>query len=199
MRDGVLERTDRLELDVDGARTEVPELVGREQPDLLLVNDDDLAYAKIRLDERSLATALAHPRGFTSSLPHSLVLASLWDMTRDAEMGARYFVDVVLDTLPGESDSTLLRTLISQLQTAVHTYSAPEHRAALTSPRPATGSGRSPVPPSPAATPSCSWSARPPPSPAPTRAATPRTCGPCSTAPRCSTASPSTSRCAGPC
>ena len=133
VRDGRLERTDRLELDVDGERTAVPDLVGREQPDLLLVNDDDLAYAKIRLDERSLATVLAHPRGFTSSLPHALVLASLWDMTRDAEMGARHFVDVVLETLPGESDSTLLRTLISQLQTAVHSYSAPEHRAALTS------------------------------------------------------------------
>ena len=131
VRDGVLERTDRLELDVDGERTEVPELVGREQPDLLLVNDDDLAYAKIRLDERSLATALSHPRGFTSSLPRSLVLASLWDMTRDAEMGARHFVDVVLETLPGESDSTLLRTLVAQLQTAVHSYSAPEHRDAL--------------------------------------------------------------------
>ena len=103
VRDGALHRTDRLELDVDGERTEVPALVGREQPDLLLVNDDDLAYAKIRLDERSLATALAHPRGFTSSLPRSLVLASLWDMTRDAEMGARHFVDVVLETLPGES------------------------------------------------------------------------------------------------
>ncbi|MFL6177978.1 MAG: aminopeptidase N [Ornithinibacter sp.] len=131
VRDGILERTDRLELDVDGERTEVPELVGREQPDLLLVNDDDLAYAKIRLDERSLATALSHPRGFTSSLPRSLVLASLWDMTRDAEMGARRFVDVVLETLPGESDSTLLRTLVAQLQTAVHSYSAPEHREAL--------------------------------------------------------------------
>ena len=131
VRDGVLERTDRLELDVDGERTEVPELVGREQPDLLLVNDDDLAYAKLRLDERSLATALSHPRGFTSSLPRSLVLASLWDMTRDAEMGARRFVDVVLETLPGESDSTLLRTLVAQLQTAVHSYSAPEHRDAL--------------------------------------------------------------------
>ncbi len=131
VRDGILERTDRLELDVDGARTEVPELVGREQPDLLLVNDEDLAYAKIRLDERSLATALSHPRGFTSSLPRSLVLASLWDMTRDAEMGARHFVDVVLETLPGESDSTLLRTLVAQLQTAVHSYSAPEHRDAL--------------------------------------------------------------------
>ena len=101
VRDGLLHRTDRLELDVEGDRTPVPALVGREQPDLLLVNDEDLAYAKIRLDERSLATALAHPRGFTSSLPRSLVLASLWDMTRDAEMGARRFVDVVLETLPG--------------------------------------------------------------------------------------------------
>jgi aminopeptidase N len=131
VRDGLLERTDRLELDVDGERTPVPELVGREQPDLLLVNDDDLAYAKIRLDQRSLATALAHPRGFTSSLPRALVLASLWDMTRDAEMGARHFVDVVLETLPGETDSTLLRTLVAQLQTAVHSYSAPQNRDAL--------------------------------------------------------------------
>jgi len=128
VRDGQLHRTERLELDVDGERTVVPELVGREQPDLLLVNDEDLAYAKIRLDARSLATALAHPRGFTSSLPRALVLGSLWDMTRDAEMGARHFVDVVLETLPGESDSTLLRTLITQLQTAVHVYTAPEHR-----------------------------------------------------------------------
>jgi aminopeptidase N len=131
LRDGALHRTDRLELDVEGARTPVPELVGRDQPDLLLVNDDDLAYAKIRLDERSLATALAHPRGFVSSLPRALVLASLWDMTRDAEMGARHFVDVVLETLPGESDSTLLRTLVAQLQTAVNSYTAPAHRAAV--------------------------------------------------------------------
>jgi aminopeptidase N len=128
VRDGALHRTDVLALDVDGAVTPVPALIGREQPDLLLVNDDDLAYAKIRLDERSLASALTHPRGFTSSLPRSLVLACLWDMTRDAEMGARAFIDVVLATLPGESDSTLLRTLIAQLQTAVLSYTAPEHR-----------------------------------------------------------------------
>jgi aminopeptidase N len=130
VRDGELHRTDRIEVDVDGALTDVPELVGREQPDLLLVNDDDLTYAKIRLDERSLATALAHPRGFTSSLPRALFLASAWDMTRDAEMGARRFVDLVLATLPGETDSTLLRTLIAQLQTAVLAYTAPEHRDA---------------------------------------------------------------------
>lgn len=123
-----LVRTDRLELDVDGESTGLPELIGRPAPDLLLVNDDDLAYAKIRLDPRSLATALAHPRGFTDSLPRALVLGAAWDMTRDAEMGARDFVSLVLASLPGESDSTLLRTLLGQLSTTLRLYVAPEHR-----------------------------------------------------------------------
>ena len=123
-----LVRTDRLELDVDGESTDVPELVGRPQPELLLVNDDDLAYAKIRLDDRSLATALAHPRGFHDSLPRALVLGAAWDMTRDAEMPGRAFVDLVLASLPGETDSTLLRTLLGQLQTTVAMYTAPQHR-----------------------------------------------------------------------
>lgn len=123
-----LVRTDRLEIDLTGERTEVPDLIGREQPDLVLVNDDDLTYAKIRLDERSLATALEHVRGFESSLPKSLVLASAWDKTRDAEMSARTFTDLILKVLPGESDSTLIRTLMAQLATAVHLYTAPENR-----------------------------------------------------------------------
>jgi aminopeptidase N len=130
--DDALVRTDRLELDVDGDSTDVPELIGRPVPDLLLVNDDDLAYAKIRLDERSLATAIARPRGFQDSLPRALVLGAAWDMTRDAEMGARDFVKLVLASLPGETDSTLLRTLLSQLSTTLHFYVAPEHRQQTT-------------------------------------------------------------------
>ena len=121
-------RVNQIELDVTGERTEVPELVGRQRPDLLLVNDDDLAYAKIRLDERSMATVLAYPRGFTSSLPRALVLGAAWDMTRDAEMSARDFCDLVLNTLPGEKDSTLLRVLLSQLQIAARLYLAPASR-----------------------------------------------------------------------
>ena len=125
-----LVRTDRFELDVDGESTDLPQLVGRPAPDLLLVNDDDLAYAKIRLDERSLATALAHPRGFQDSLPRALVLGAAWDMTRDAEMSARDFAALVLASLPGETDSTLLRVLLGQLQVALHLYVAPQHRDA---------------------------------------------------------------------
>ena len=124
----VLSRVGYHEVDIDGERTEIAELVGLEQPDLLLLNDDDLAYAKIRLDERSLSTALSLPRGFTDSLPRSLVLGATWDMTRDAEMSARDFIRFVLESLPGEQDSTLLRVLLGQLTTATRLYTAPEHR-----------------------------------------------------------------------
>jgi len=124
-----LVRVARHELDVDGELTELPQLVGEKQPDLLLVNDDDLAYAKVRLDERSLATALAHPRGFTDSLPRALVLGAAWDMTRDAEMSGRDFVRLVLASLPGETDSTLLRVLLAQMTTTATLYVAPQHRA----------------------------------------------------------------------
>jgi len=124
-----LVRSHYLEVDVDGSHTDLPELVGRAQPDLLLLNDDDLAYAKIRLDERSLRTALDLPRGFRDSLPRSLVLGATWDMTRDAEMPARDFVRLVLDSLPGEQDSTLLRVLVTQITTATRLYTAPAHRA----------------------------------------------------------------------
>jgi len=123
-----LVRVNRIELDIDGARTDVPQLVGLQRPDLLLVNEDDLAYAKIRLDDQSMATLIANARGFTSSLPQSLVLGAAWDMARDAEMSARDFCNLVLNAIPGESDSTLLRVLLGQLQAAAHLYVSPEHR-----------------------------------------------------------------------
>ncbi|HEX6872986.1 MAG TPA: aminopeptidase N, partial [Micromonosporaceae bacterium] len=53
---GRLVRARRVELDLSGARTEVPELVGEARPDLVLLNDDDLTYALIRLDPHSMAT-----------------------------------------------------------------------------------------------------------------------------------------------
>ncbi|MGB3764004.1 MAG: aminopeptidase N [Ornithinimicrobium sp.] len=124
-------RTDRMELDVDGERTTVPDLVGRPMPDLLLVNDEDLAYAKIRLDPHSLATALGNPRAFSESLPRAMVLGAAWDMTRDAQLPASDYVHLALGALNGETDSTLLRMTLMQLSSATLTYSAPARRADL--------------------------------------------------------------------
>lgn len=125
-----LVRTWRVELDVDGERTEVPELVGRPRPALLLVNDDDLAYAKVRLDEASMATAIAHLDAFTDSLPRTLVWAAAWDATRDGETPARDFVDLVLGNVAHETDSSVVLVLLRQLTTTLDLYVAPEHREA---------------------------------------------------------------------
>ncbi|WP_449278565.1 aminopeptidase N [Leucobacter sp. GX24907] len=124
-----LRRMERIELDIDGASTEVPELVGKRQPALLLLNDDDLSYAKIRLDERSLTTVETKLGSIESSLARSLVWGTLWDATRDAEFPASRFVDLVLAHVGEETASTTLRTLLNQLMLAASSYVAPETRA----------------------------------------------------------------------
>jgi aminopeptidase N len=130
LRDGALERVHHLELDVDGDRTDVPELAGVKRPDLVLLNDEDLAYAKIRLDERSLATAIAHLKDISDPLARSLVWGAAWDQTRDAEASASDYVDLVLRNIGSETESTTVRTTLSQLQLAANSYVSPEKREA---------------------------------------------------------------------
>ncbi len=125
-----LVRTHHVEIDVDGDLTEVPALVGLTQPDLVLLNDEDLAYAKIRLDERSLQTAIAHLGKITDPLARSLVWGAAWDQTRDAESSASDYVDLVLRNIGAETESTTVRTTLGQLQLAANSYVVPEKRAA---------------------------------------------------------------------
>ncbi|MCW4459717.1 aminopeptidase N [Microbacterium sp. MPKO10] len=129
VRDGALVRTERFELDIDGARTEVPEIVGRRRPDLILLNDDDLAYAKIRLDEASLAVAIERLSTIESPLARALVWGAAWDATRDAETTASSYVDLVLGNIAAETESTTIRTTLSQLVLAARQYVAPGRRA----------------------------------------------------------------------
>ncbi|WP_062287727.1 aminopeptidase N [Demequina phytophila] len=125
--DEVLAQTWSVEVDIDGARTEIAELVGRERPALVLVNDGDLAYAKVRLDEASLATAVEHVSKFTDPLARSMVLAAAWDMTRDAEMPARQYIDLVLKNIGAETESTTVLVLLRQLATTISLYVHPTH------------------------------------------------------------------------
>ncbi|HSI92895.1 MAG TPA: aminopeptidase N, partial [Jiangellaceae bacterium] len=70
--DSALVRRERIELDVASERTEVAELVGLPRPDLLLLNDDDLSFAKMRLDEHSRRTVVADIGKLADSLPRAL-------------------------------------------------------------------------------------------------------------------------------
>ncbi len=128
LREGALERTHHVELDVDGDLTEVPELVGRAQPDLVLLNDADLAYAKIRLDERSLRTAVEHLSDIRDPLARSLVWGASWDQTRDAEASPSEYIELVLRNIGAETESTTVRTTLAQLQLTANAYVAPSER-----------------------------------------------------------------------
>ncbi|MGV9778136.1 aminopeptidase N [Streptosporangium sp. NPDC003464] len=125
-----LVRTKRVELDVVGARTAVAELVGEVQPDLILINDDDLTYAKVRLDERSLQTLVnGGIARFTESLPRALCWSAAWDMTRDAEMSTRDYVALVISGIASVKDITVAQTVLRQARLAVQQYADPAWRA----------------------------------------------------------------------
>ncbi|MEU9837248.1 aminopeptidase N [Streptosporangium sp. NPDC048047] len=130
LRGEELVRTRRVELDVVGARTAVAELVGEVQPDLVLLNDDDLTYAKIRLDERSLRTLVEGGISrFTESLPRALCWSAAWDMTRDAEMAARDYVALALSGLASIKDISVAQAVLRQARQAVQQFADPAWRA----------------------------------------------------------------------
>ncbi|MFI8104375.1 aminopeptidase N [Streptomyces sp. NPDC086023] len=126
---GKLLRDRRIELDIAAAElTEVPELVGHRRPDVVLLNDDDLSYAKVRLDEVSLANVTAHLGDFEASLPRALCWASAWDMTRDGELATRDYLALVLSGIAKESDIGVVQSLHRQVKLAIDLYADPAWR-----------------------------------------------------------------------
>jgi len=111
LADGALRRTKRVELDVTGPRTAVPELVGVAQPDLILLNDDDLDYALIRFDPRSLTTVTESIGAFTDSLPRALCWSAAIDMVREAEMPLPAFIRMLAGGMGHEPSVSVLDDL----------------------------------------------------------------------------------------
>ncbi|AQU68693.1 aminopeptidase N [Streptomyces niveus] len=128
--DGKLVRTSRIELDVDGELTQVPFPHNTPRPAVILLNDDDLSYAKVRLDEESLRVVTAHLGDFTESLPRALSWASAWDMTRDGELATRDYLTLVLSGIAKETAIGVVQSLHRQVKLALDLYAAPEWREA---------------------------------------------------------------------
>ena len=126
---GKIVRTDRFELDVDGELTVVDAAAGKARPSLILVNDDDLTYTKLRFDDKSLAFATSNLYRFDDALARSVIWLALWDMTRDGELPARQFIDTSLAALATEHESTTFRYALAQVSTTAWHYTAPAERA----------------------------------------------------------------------
>ncbi|MFE0189159.1 aminopeptidase N [Streptomyces sp. NPDC058989] len=128
--DSALVRYARAEVDVTGPRTAVPELAGSERPELILVNDEDLTYCKVRFDEGSLATLRGRLGDLTDPMARALCWAALWGLTRDGLMPTRDYLGLVRRFAGQETDIGVLQTLHGQAQTALEHYCAPDRREA---------------------------------------------------------------------
>jgi aminopeptidase N len=117
-----------VELDVVGAATVVADLAGEKVADLLLINDRDLSYAKLRFDDRSIATLKTHLGKFDDALARALCWAAIWDMHRDAEISSADFIEIALNGLAGETDDAIVNIVLSQLTTSVEAYTTDAHR-----------------------------------------------------------------------
>ena len=127
---GGLARWRRVETDVTGALTVIPELAGEQRPDLVLVNDDDLTYAKLRLDDHSLGTLIQAISEFSDPLPAALAWSAAWDMCRDAEMAARDYVRLVMLGFDSVTDISVTQTLLRQAAQAVRRFADPSWESA---------------------------------------------------------------------
>ncbi|MCI3269609.1 aminopeptidase N [Streptomyces cylindrosporus] len=126
--EGALERYARAEADVDGPRTVVRELSGAEAPELVLVNDDDLTYCKIRFDAGSLETLKAALGDITDPLARALCWSALWNLTRDALLPASDFLDLVMRFAGRETSIGVLQMVHAWAESALVHYATPEWR-----------------------------------------------------------------------
>ena len=115
---GAVERRELREFDVAGE----PVRIGDRDAALVLVNDTDATYAKLRLDDRSLDTVESSLGSIADPLARGLIWAALWDATRDAEYAAGRYLAAVRQHAPAESNTGLLASVLGNASFAVEHY-----------------------------------------------------------------------------
>ncbi len=126
--DGLVRR-ERVEFDLAGESADVAGLAGVRAGDVLLLNDDDLTYAKVAIDDRSMATLTEELHRLVDPMPRSLVWGATWDMVRDGALPARRFLDLFEHNAGSEDVIGVLQRLMLRALAAIERFVAPEHRS----------------------------------------------------------------------
>ena len=129
---GRLVRRDVLELDLPQANG--PGTYPGRRPALVVLNDGDLTFAKVRLDTESWNTALDALSGIPDALTRTVVWNAARDMVRDGELPPATYLDAARAHLPGEKDLAVVQGVLAFAsgQIADRYLSAEARNAALT-------------------------------------------------------------------
>lgn len=119
------QRVWQVEADVTGERTTLAEAAGLARPAVILVNDDDLTYAKTRFDDDSLRVAGRDIAKFAESMPRALIASTMWSMCRDGELAAPAYLDFCLRLLRVETNSDIVRGTVMKAVSALHAFTSP--------------------------------------------------------------------------
>ncbi|MBU6245078.1 MAG: aminopeptidase N [Actinomycetales bacterium] len=126
--DAGLSLRERIEVDITGPLTEIGELAGVRAGDMLLLNDGDLTFAKVRLDDASWRTAITRIGDLNDSLARAIIWGAAWDMTRDAEVSTGDYLSLVLSGIERETEIAVLQMVLRQLRSAIDQFAAPANR-----------------------------------------------------------------------
>jgi aminopeptidase N len=129
--DGTLVRTDSVETDLAGGAQEIAALAGKGRPALLLVNDEDLTYAKVRLDRGSEATVRSSLDRISDPMARALSWSALWNSARDGITPASQYVDAVLRFAAAETGIGVLLNILGNATLAIEQYVPATEREAL--------------------------------------------------------------------
>ncbi|MEU3852486.1 aminopeptidase N [Streptomyces sp. NPDC029554] len=124
---GHLVLRERLHLDLpqDGAQP-----IGK-RPALLLLNDGDLGYAKVRFDPESFETVRKDLSGLPSPLTRAVVWNALRDAVRDGELAPGAYLETARAHLPLETDLAIVQGVLAFAATHItDRYLTPEERPA---------------------------------------------------------------------
>ncbi|MDP3951420.1 aminopeptidase N [Microbacterium sp.] len=122
---GRLSLREQVELDIVAERTPV----SLPEADLVVLNDDDLSYVKARLDDTSIA-AVTTALSTLAPLPRALVWSSLWNATRDGELTAATYLEIVRRHAPAEENIGLLSGVLANAAYSIAHFVLPTRREA---------------------------------------------------------------------
>ncbi|MFT4148210.1 MAG: aminopeptidase N [Micrococcaceae bacterium] len=115
-------RDEYFEGDVDGKSIEIDEVVGKNRPNFILLNDKDFAYAKIFFDDESMKFIEDNIAKFEDSLARAVIWSNVWEMVRSQKFSSLKFIDMFIENISTEDQSNILMILLRQVSTAVDFY-----------------------------------------------------------------------------
>ncbi|MFK4110019.1 aminopeptidase N [Streptomyces sp. NPDC002176] len=125
--EGRLTLRERVGLDIPQT---APQPLGK-RPALLLLNDGDLTYAKVRFDPESFQTLRTSLSGLPDPLTRAVVWNALRDAVRDGELPPTAYLETARAHLPLETDLALVQGVLAFAATHIaDRYLTPEQRPA---------------------------------------------------------------------